>query len=141
MAERKPGNLSWAGFAEQQIQAAEAAGEFTNLPGMGQPIPGIDQPLEENWWLKQKLKSEHASVLPPLLEARQLIEKARHEVLLHRSESVVRARLEELRQRVDEALRSPLPSPPVVVLPVDIEEEVQRWKESVKRPASERIDS
>lgn len=128
MTERKPANLSWEGFAEQQIRTAQEAGEFDHLPGAGRPIPGDALPLEENWWLKRKLKEENASLLPPLLEARRDIERTRQEILACRSESLARAELEKLKERVWKLLTSPLPSPPVVVLPIDVEEELARWR-------------
>jgi hypothetical protein len=129
MSERKPAHLSWQGFAEQQIQAAQQVGAFQNLPGAGQPIPGIDEPLDENWWIRKKLRDEQVRIVPPLVEAQQDIERTRVEILKLRSESVVRARLQELRERVQRAIMSPLPSPPVVVLPIDVEAELARWRQ------------
>ncbi|MHC4876821.1 MAG: DnaJ family domain-containing protein [Planctomycetota bacterium] len=61
MTERKPAGESWGAFTERQIRQAQEAGEFSGLPGFGQPIPGIDEPLDENWWLKQKLRREKLS--------------------------------------------------------------------------------
>jgi hypothetical protein len=51
-------------LAEQRIREAQAAGEFDNLPGFGRPIPGIDEPHDELWWVKDKLKREQLSLLP-----------------------------------------------------------------------------
>ena len=62
--------LSWNLLAEERIQAAQADGEFDNLPGFGKPIPGIDEPHDELWWVKQKLKREQLSRLPPALAIR-----------------------------------------------------------------------
>lgn len=128
MAERKPQHQSWQGFAEQQIQAAQQAGEFANIEGQGEPIPGIDGPLEPDWWLKRKLRAEQLEILPPLLEARRDIERTRAEILHLKSEPIVREQLEKLAQRVREAILSPHPSPPVYVLPIDVEEELRHWR-------------
>ena len=44
--------------AENRIRAAMAEGQFDDLPGEGKPIPGIDEPYDENWWIKQWLRRE-----------------------------------------------------------------------------------
>lgn len=49
---------SWEILAEDRILAAQAAGEFDNLPGFGKPIPDIDEAYDEHWWIKAKLKRE-----------------------------------------------------------------------------------
>ncbi len=68
MSERK--NIrppDWQSYTEALIRAAQEEGEFDNLPGFGQPIPGIDDPLDENWWVREKLKREGVklTVAPP----------------------------------------------------------------------------
>jgi hypothetical protein len=54
--------LAWTIVAEQLIRAAQDEGKFDNLPGFGKPIPGIDEPHDEFWWIKAKLKREQLSV-------------------------------------------------------------------------------
>lgn len=44
--------------AEDKIRAAICAGEFDNLPGFGKPCPAIDEPYDEYWWIRRKLKAE-----------------------------------------------------------------------------------
>ncbi len=44
--------------AENRIREAMAEGQFDGLPGEGKPIPGIDDPYDENWWIKQWLRRE-----------------------------------------------------------------------------------
>lgn len=61
----------WEGLVEHRIQEAQAQGAFDNLPGFGQPIPGIDDPLDENWWLRRKLQSEGLT-LPQEIAAEHL---------------------------------------------------------------------
>jgi hypothetical protein len=51
-----------ARVAEHRIREAIAAGELDNLPGLGQPIPGIDDPYDPMWWVKgwlQRVEREH----------------------------------------------------------------------------------
>lgn len=125
---RKPNGISFEKFAEQQLKAAFEAGEFQRLPGHGRPIPGIDEPLDENWWIKKKLRDEQVSLLPPLLEAKRDIQQTRERIRTIRSETRVRVELEKLRDRVRKALDSPAPSPPVYVMPVDLESELAAWR-------------
>lgn len=39
-------------IAEIRIRAALEAGEMDGLPGLGKPIPGIDEPYDPLWWVK-----------------------------------------------------------------------------------------
>jgi hypothetical protein len=134
---RKPKGMSWETFAERRIREAMEAGEFDNLPGAGQPIPGIDEPPDPDWWIKQKLKNEGLSIVPPILEARRELERTLAELPGIRTEAEVRRRLERVNQQIREAIASPQPGPPIVVLPVDVDEVVNQWRRRAEiiRPA------
>jgi hypothetical protein len=45
-------------IAENKIRAAIEAGEFDNLPGLGQPAAIFDEPHDPYWWIRRKLKRE-----------------------------------------------------------------------------------
>lgn len=60
-------------IAEQRIAAAQRAGQFDHLPGAGKPIPGIDEPPEEFWWLKKYLQRENLSQAQLLRQLNQII--------------------------------------------------------------------
>jgi hypothetical protein len=45
-------------IAENKIRAAIEAGEFDNLPGLGQPAAIFDEPYDPHWWIRRKLKRE-----------------------------------------------------------------------------------
>lgn len=82
VTERKPPGMPFKTWIDRQIREATERGEFDNLPGSGKPIPGADNPHDELWWVKQKLRSENLSFpLPPTLalrkEAEQALEAAR----------------------------------------------------------------
>jgi hypothetical protein len=124
---RKPGGLEWESFVERRIREAQAAGAFDNLPGRGEPIPGIDAPLDENWWVKQKLRDEGVNVLPPVLEARLDRERTLEGLAAIRVESEVRRVLGELNERLLKAVKSPADGPGFGVPMVDIEETVREW--------------
>jgi len=120
--------IGWESFVERRIREAQAAGAFDNLPGQGQPIPGIDEPLDENWWVKQKLRDEGVNVLPPVLQARLDRERTLDNLPAIRSESEVRRVLAELNERLLKAVKSPAAGPGIGVAPVDIEAAVRHWR-------------
>jgi DnaJ-like protein len=43
--------------AEDKIAAAMRGGEFDRLPGLGQPLPFLDEPDNEDWFIKSKVES------------------------------------------------------------------------------------
>jgi hypothetical protein len=55
---RKPPGTNWESWIDRQIREAQERGEFENLPGKGRPIPNLDGAHDENWWIRQKLRSE-----------------------------------------------------------------------------------
>ncbi len=44
--------------ADNKIHAAIEAGEFDNLPGLGQPVGIFDEPYDPHWWIRRKLRRE-----------------------------------------------------------------------------------
>ena len=74
MAKKPPGQ-SWEGFVEWTIRKAMGEGEFANLPGAGKPIPGLEEPYREDWWLRSMLKREQLSVPCASLDIRRDVEK------------------------------------------------------------------
>ena len=45
-------------IADNKIRAAIEAGEFYNLPGLGQSAAIIDEPYDPFWWIRRKLQRE-----------------------------------------------------------------------------------
>lgn len=127
--------LNWESLAEQRIRAAQAEGEFDNLPGFGQPIPGIDQPHDELWWVKEKLKREQLSRLPPALELRRDLEKLRERLGTIETEYQVRQEVASLNERIRKASLGPVWGPAVDVLPLDVNEVATQWRTLKVRPA------
>ena len=65
-------------LVERQIRLAQERGDFDDLPGKGKPLPGLDGPDDENWWLKGYLRREGLStepLLPTPLQLRREIER------------------------------------------------------------------
>jgi hypothetical protein len=44
--------------AENRIREAMENGDFDDLPGLGKPIPDIDEPYDPDWWVKQWFRRE-----------------------------------------------------------------------------------
>lgn len=74
MTERKPLGTSFESWVDRQIREASERGEFDNLPGSGKPIPDVDESYDELWWVKQKMRRENLSYLPPTLALRKRAE-------------------------------------------------------------------
>lgn len=45
-------------IAENRINQAIEEGRFDDLPGLGKPIPDIDEPYDPMWWAKQWIRRE-----------------------------------------------------------------------------------
>jgi len=55
-------------MVERRIREAIERGEFENLPGAGQPIPGLDTPEDELSWLRRWMKREGIDLSKELAE-------------------------------------------------------------------------
>lgn len=64
MTKRRPPGVRWGSWIDRQIREAEKQGEFTDLPGAGQPIPDLDRPHDELWWVRNKSRREGLSYMP-----------------------------------------------------------------------------
>lgn len=128
--DRKPGHLSWESFADRRIREAEEAGAFQQLPGLGKPIPDIDAPLGENWWVKKKLRDENLSVVPPTIAVRKEIERLRAELPGISGEQTVRRRLAAMNEQILKAIYSTTIGPADGVQLLDIEAEVAAWHQA-----------
>jgi hypothetical protein len=52
MSARKPPGLGWESWIDRQVREATERGEFDDLAGAGQPIPDLDKPFDELWWVE-----------------------------------------------------------------------------------------
>jgi hypothetical protein len=120
--------LTWDRLAEERIQAAQAEGQFDHLPGFGKPIPGIDEPHDELWWVKDKLKREQLSSLPPALAIRLDLEKTLASIDQMPTEVDVRQAVAALNERIRKASFAVVWGPPVDVMPLEADEVVNHWK-------------
>ncbi|MGH3501718.1 MAG: DUF1992 domain-containing protein [Nocardioidaceae bacterium] len=117
-------------WIDRQIRDAQERGEFDNLPGAGKPIEGLDQPYDENWWVKGLIKRENLTMpLPTSLSLRKEVEDLPETLAAERSESVVREIVADLNQRILHARRRAVGGPMLVIRTVDVDETVQAWRE------------
>src|SRR3954451_13657427 len=90
----------WESLAEERIQSAQSEGQFDNLLGFGKPIAGIDDPHDELWWIKDKLKREQLNHLPPALTIRLDHQNTLRKFHDLATESAVRQELADLNDRI-----------------------------------------
>jgi hypothetical protein len=129
MTERKPPGVGFQTWVERQIREAMERGEFDNLPGAGKPIPDLDKPHDELWWVKDKLRREHLSYLPPTLALRKEAEDALAAALAARSERQVRRILAAINRKITEGNRKAASGPPLNLTPFDVDRVVGDWRE------------
>ncbi|MEY9212217.1 DUF1992 domain-containing protein [Thermobifida halotolerans] len=129
MTERKPSGERFESWVDRQVREAIERGEFDDLPGLGQPIPDIDKPYDEMWWVRRKLRQENVSLLPPALALRREAEQALAEAARADSEAEVRRIVEDVNDQIRAMTRRPIPGPPLTLVPYDVDEIVREWRE------------
>lgn len=128
MTHKKPPGVSWESFVERQIREAQEAGEFDHLPGFGRPIPELDEPEDELWWVKNLLKRERLSLLPPSLEILRTVEIGLEAIESLRSEDEVRKAVAELNVKIRRANFAITWGPPSTISPLDADEVLAQWR-------------
>lgn len=121
---RRPPHQTLESWVEQQIREAQERGDFDHLPGAGKPLPGLDEPWDPDWWVKQKLRDEKLSLLPDALEVRLELDRT----LDSRTEAELREALEALNARIIRLNSRCAEGPPTTLAPVDVEAAVRRWR-------------
>jgi hypothetical protein len=125
---RKPPGKSWEGFVESTIRKAMGEGEFSNLPGAGQPIPSLEEPYQEDWWLKSLLKREQLAVPCASLDIRRDVEKTLEGLIDLSSEERVREAIDSLNARIAKVNRTATTGPGTCVALLDVDAIVARWR-------------
>jgi hypothetical protein len=125
---RTPFSQGWESWLDRQIREAEERGEFKNLPGIGKPIEGLDQPFDDMWWLRGLMKREDLQYLPETLQLRKDIEAELERIARMREEHRVREALAALNARIEEANRRAVDGPPLNMAPFDVDSFITRWK-------------
>ena len=133
MTTRKPPGTNWESWIDRQIREAAERGEFEDLPGTGKPIRDLDKPHDENWWIRQKLRNEDLSYLPPSLALKKEAESALDAALSAKSEIKVREIIGEINVKITRANRLGIDGPSVGFVPYDTERVLRDWRERQSR--------
>ena len=133
MTERKPPQMKFQAWIDQQVAEAERRGLFDDLPGAGKPLnirPGAAGGDYGQAWLRDYARREGVSpeeMLPTPLRLRREMERLAETAGEFRSEEEVRAAAADLNRRIVEWRRIPL-GPPVHVRLVNADDLVARWR-------------
>lgn len=131
---RKPPAESWESFAERQIREAQEAGEFDSLEGSGRPLEDLDEPYDELWWVKRKLRREQLSFVPDAIAIRREAELVLDSLAEVPTEQEARALLLELNARIARTNAGTLAGPPTTLAPFDVEETLRRFWRKRRAP-------
>jgi Domain of unknown function (DUF1992) len=128
MTERKPPGVPFETWVERRIREATERGEFDNLPGAGKPIPDLDKPHDEAWWIRQKLRREDFAYLPPTIALRKEAEDALERAAKAGSEAEVRQIVADINAKIREGNRKAASGPPLNLSPFDADRVVRDWR-------------
>ena len=128
MTEQKPPKVSWESWIERKIRESMERGEFDNLPGSGKPIADLDQPYDELWWLRKKLREEQFSIEPPLLELRRQFDRTRAQIAAAGSEAEVRRLVVAINDRIVYVNSHTTSGPATELAPLDVERVLAQWR-------------
>jgi hypothetical protein len=125
--ERKSPTETWESFAERQIREAQEAGEFDSLEGAGRPLDDLDEPYDEFWWVKRKLRRERLSFVPDAIAIRREAEAVLETLAGLPAEEDARAVLAELNTRIARTNAATVTGPPTTLAPLDVEDALRRY--------------
>jgi hypothetical protein len=129
MASNKPVGQSWESYVDAIVRQAREAGEFDNLPGAGKPIKGLDDPYDENWWLKQYMAREELSISPDTLKFKKEIVETLDALWQIPGEDQVRKKLTDINKRICTLNSHPSDGPPLNLSKLDVEALILKWRE------------
>lgn len=98
---------SFESLAERRIREAAERGEFDDLPGTGQPLPGLTGTYDPNWWVKEWIR--RTSLEETLAEVRSTIRSELPKLKASPDSLLTTQRLADLNEMI-EALNRKLPS-------------------------------
>jgi hypothetical protein len=133
--ERKPPGVSWETWIDRQIREGMERGDFDDLPGHGKPLRDLDRPRDEMWWVKDKLRREAVSYLPPTLAVRKELDDARAQIAATDDEATVREIVAAINSRIVAVNSRVADGPPSTLVPLDVQQVLEQWRAT--RPSSE----
>lgn len=126
MTDRKPPGVSWQTWIDRQIEEARDRGEFDGLPGAGKPLPDLERPRDELWWVREKLKREKVEHLPPTLAILRDRDKAVQQALDAPTDDDARSIVEAMNDRIRYENSHVVSGPPSTAVPIDLDRILER---------------
>ena len=120
--------MSWESWVERQIREGRERGEFDDLPGHGRPLPDLDRPRDELWWVRKKLRREKVSYSPPALSLRKEVDDALERIAAATSEAQVRDLVAAINERIRYVNSHTVSGPPTTIAVLDVDDVVQKWR-------------
>ena len=121
--------MPYESWVDRQIREAIERGEFTNLPGQGKPIRGLNGRDDENWWVKAYLERERLPLpLPTALGLRKEVMELAETLADVPDEESVREIIRDLNHRIATSHRIRVDGPPIVIRLVSVEQAVAEWR-------------
>ena len=128
MTQRKPKQMSWESWIDQQIGQARREGQFEDLEGAGKPFEDLGSVRDPLWWAKALVRREGLDLVPPAFEVRRKVEKLREMMPDYRREQDMRAAIEALNEEIRRLNKYATKGPPTTQAPLDVEAELERWR-------------
>jgi Domain of unknown function (DUF1992) len=128
VTERKPPGITWETWIDRQIRVGMENGAFDGLPGRGKPMRDLDRPRDEMWWVRDKVRRENLTHVPPTVQVRRELDAALAAIAAAPSEAVVRDTVARINERVRWVNSRPTEGPPSTVAPLDADAEVAAWR-------------
>jgi hypothetical protein len=130
MTQRKPPGVTWETWIDRQIRVGMENGAFDDLPGRGKPMRDLDRPRDEMWWVREKVRRENLTHVPPTVQVRRELDAALAAIAAAQSEAAVRDIVARINERVRWVNSRPIEGPPSTVAPLDGDAEVAAWRAS-----------
>jgi hypothetical protein len=130
VTDRKPPGVGWESWVDRQIREGVERGEFDGLPGHGRPLPDIEGPRDEMWWVRAKLRRENVSYTPPALSLRREVDDTLERVAAATTEAQVRDVISAINERIRYVNSHTISGPPTTVAVLDIDAVLRKWRES-----------
>ena len=120
--------MRFESLVERQIREAQERGEFENLPGAGKPLPDLDKPYDELWWVKNLIEREQLSTLPPALALKRDVERGLEQAFALRNEAGLRQAIKLLNLKICQANRAAHAGPATSLSTLEADEVVREWR-------------
>jgi hypothetical protein len=121
--------VAYESWIDRQIREAIERGEFDNLRGAGQPLPGINGREDPDWWVKGLIEREKIKpALPTSLALRKEVEDLPAALVDVHNERDARDLIEDLNARIRDSRVRHVDGPAMIVKTVDVDAALDQWR-------------